>query len=89
MKAILSCFEYPEAKLRMNVVKNNRCGCLRSLAAIFLERRQFCASQCGAPLNSTWDSCLMAEGAQVRAYDPQALAKAQNECPRLIPGASP
>jgi UDPglucose 6-dehydrogenase len=32
---------------------------------------------------------LMAEGAQVRAYDPQALAKAQAECPQLTTGASP
>ena len=30
----------------------------------------------------------MAEGAQVRAYDPQALAKAQAECPQLTTGAS-
>ncbi|MBZ5695461.1 MAG: UDP-glucose/GDP-mannose dehydrogenase family protein [Acidobacteriia bacterium] len=32
---------------------------------------------------------LVAEGAQVRAYDPQALAKAQAECPQLTIGASP
>ena len=32
---------------------------------------------------------LLAEGAQVRAYDPQALAKAQAECPQLAIGASP
>ncbi|MGC1627230.1 MAG: UDP-glucose/GDP-mannose dehydrogenase family protein [Candidatus Acidiferrales bacterium] len=32
---------------------------------------------------------LMAEGAQVRAYDPQALAKAQAEFPQLTTGASP
>ncbi len=32
---------------------------------------------------------LMAEGAQVRAYDPQALAKVQAECPQLTIGASP
>lgn len=32
---------------------------------------------------------LMAEGAHVRAYDPQALAKAQAECPQLAAGASP
>jgi UDPglucose 6-dehydrogenase len=32
---------------------------------------------------------LMAEGAQVCAYDPQALAKVQTECPQLTTGASP
>ena len=32
---------------------------------------------------------LMAEGAHVCAYDPQALAKAQAECPQLTAGASP
>jgi len=32
---------------------------------------------------------LMAEGAHVRAYDPQALAKAQAEWPQLTTGASP
>lgn len=32
---------------------------------------------------------LMAEGAQVRAYDPRTLAKAQAECPQLTTGASP
>jgi UDPglucose 6-dehydrogenase len=32
---------------------------------------------------------LMAEGAQVCAYDPKALAKAQAECPQLTTGASP
>jgi UDPglucose 6-dehydrogenase len=31
---------------------------------------------------------LIAEGAQVRAYDPQALAKAQAEFPQLTTGAS-
>jgi len=32
---------------------------------------------------------LMAEGAEVRAYDPRALAKAQAECPQLTTGATP
>jgi UDPglucose 6-dehydrogenase len=32
---------------------------------------------------------LLAEGAQVSAYDPRALAKAQTECPQLTPSASP
>lgn len=32
---------------------------------------------------------LMAEGAEVRAYDPHAMAKTQAECPELAVGASP
>lgn len=32
---------------------------------------------------------LMAEGAQVRAYDPQALAKAQAKCPQLTAASNP
>ena len=33
--------------------------------------------------------CLIAEGAHVHAYDPQASSKAQAECPQLTTAASP